>query len=54
MLLSFLPVFTLSGMEGRMFHPLAWTKTFALTGVSFLAITLVTNRLTKATQTYTL
>ncbi len=41
MLLSFLPVFALGGIEGRMFHPLAWTKTFALASVAVLAITLV-------------
>jgi Cu(I)/Ag(I) efflux system membrane protein CusA/SilA len=41
MVVSFLPVFALGGMEGRMFHPLAFTKTFALVGVSILAITLV-------------
>ncbi len=41
MLVSFLPVFSLSGMEGKMFHPLAFTKTFAMVGVSVLAITLV-------------
>jgi Cu(I)/Ag(I) efflux system membrane protein CusA/SilA len=41
MLISFIPVFALGGMEGRMFHPLAWTKTFAMLGVSILAITLV-------------
>ncbi|MEX2558480.1 MAG: efflux RND transporter permease subunit, partial [Pirellulales bacterium] len=41
MLISFIPVFALGGMEGRMFHPLAWTKTFAMVGVSILAITLV-------------
>jgi Cu(I)/Ag(I) efflux system membrane protein CusA/SilA len=40
-ILSFLPVFALSGMEGKMFHPLAWTKTFALIGVAILAVTLV-------------
>ena len=40
-ILSFLPVFALTGMEGKMFHPLAWTKTFALIGVAILAITLV-------------
>jgi Cu(I)/Ag(I) efflux system membrane protein CusA/SilA len=40
-ILSFLPVFALSGMEGKMFHPLAFTKTFALIGVAILAITLV-------------
>jgi Cu/Ag efflux pump CusA len=41
MVISFIPVFALGGMEGRMFHPLAFTKTFALVGVSLLAITLV-------------
>jgi Cu(I)/Ag(I) efflux system membrane protein CusA/SilA len=41
MVISFIPVFALGGMEGRMFHPLAFTKTFALVGVSILAITLV-------------
>ena len=40
-ILSFLPVFALSGREGKMFHPLAWTKTFALVGVALLSITLV-------------
>lgn len=40
-ILSFLPVFALSGMEGKMFHPLAFTKTFALIGVAILAVTLV-------------
>jgi Cu(I)/Ag(I) efflux system membrane protein CusA/SilA len=41
MLLSFLPVFALGGMEGKMFHPLAFTKSFALLAVAVLAITLV-------------
>jgi Cu(I)/Ag(I) efflux system membrane protein CusA/SilA len=41
MLLSFAPIFTLGGMEGKMFNPLAYTKTFALAGVAFLGITLV-------------
>ncbi len=41
MIISFIPVFALGGMEGRMFHPLAFTKSFALIGVSILAITLV-------------
>jgi Cu(I)/Ag(I) efflux system membrane protein CusA/SilA len=41
MVISFIPVFALGGMEGRMFHPLAWTKTFAMIGVSILAITLI-------------
>ncbi|MGD9722629.1 MAG: efflux RND transporter permease subunit [Pirellulales bacterium] len=41
MIISFIPVFALGGMEGKMFHPLAYTKSFALIGVSVLAITLV-------------
>ncbi|MDX2059698.1 MAG: efflux RND transporter permease subunit [Gemmatimonadales bacterium] len=40
-IVSFLPVFALTGRSGKMFHPLAWTKTFALIGVALLAITLV-------------
>ena len=39
--LSFLPVFTLEAQEGRMFAPLAFTKTFAMAGAALLAITLV-------------
>jgi Cu(I)/Ag(I) efflux system membrane protein CusA/SilA len=38
---SFLPVFLLEAQEGRMFGPLAWTKTFAVAFSSLLAITLV-------------
>jgi len=41
MLVSFLPVFALGGVEGRMFRPLAYTKTFALLAVAVLAVTLV-------------
>lgn len=37
---SFLPVFLLTGIEGKLFHPLAWTKTFILIIDAFLAITL--------------
>ncbi len=37
---SFLPVFLLTGMEGKLFHPLAWTKTFILLVDALLAITL--------------
>ena len=37
---SFLPVFLLTGMEGKLFHPLAWTKTFILLVDAVLAITL--------------
>jgi len=36
---SFLPVFLLTGMEGKMFHPLAFTKTFILLVDAILAIT---------------
>ena len=39
--LSFLPVFTLEAQEGRMFTPLAYTKTFAMAGAALLSITLV-------------
>src|SRR6476620_834098 len=38
---SFLPVFLLTGMEGKLFHPLAWTKTFILLIDAILAITLM-------------
>ena len=38
---SFLPVFTLESQEGRLFAPLAWTKTFAMAGASLLSVTLV-------------
>lgn len=41
MLVSFLPVFALGGMEGKMFLPLAYTKTFAMIGVAILAVTFV-------------
>ena len=40
-IVSFLPVFALTGREGKLFHPLAYTKTFALVGVALLSITLV-------------
>jgi len=39
--LSFLPVFTLEAQEGRMFTPLAYTKTFAMAAAAGLSITLV-------------
>ena len=39
--LSFLPVFVLQAQEGRMFAPLAWTKTWALASAAALSITLV-------------
>ena len=38
---SFLPVFALEQQEGRLFKPLAFTKTFAMAGSAFLSITLV-------------
>ena len=38
---SFLPVFTLEAQEGRLFKPLAWTKTLAMASASLLALTLV-------------
>jgi Cu/Ag efflux pump CusA len=41
MLISFIPVFMLSGREGKYFHPLAFTKSFALLGVALISITLV-------------
>jgi len=39
--LSFLPVFTLEAQEGRLFAPLAYTKTFAMAAAAGLSITLV-------------
>ena len=41
MLLSFVPVFALSGREGKLFHPLAFTKSFALLGVALISVTVV-------------
>jgi Cu(I)/Ag(I) efflux system membrane protein CusA/SilA len=41
MLLSFVPVFMLSGREGKLFHPLAFTKSFAMIGVALISVTLV-------------
>jgi Cu(I)/Ag(I) efflux system membrane protein CusA/SilA len=38
---SFLPVFTLEAQEGRLFRPLAYTKTYAMLGAALLAITIV-------------
>ena len=38
---SFLPVFTLEAQEGRLFKPLAYTKTFSMAGAALLSITLV-------------
>ena len=39
--LSFTPVFALEAQEGRLFHPLAFTKTFAMAASAILAITLI-------------
>ena len=40
-ILAFIPIFQLTGQEGKLFHPLAWTKTFAMIGATVLAVTLV-------------
>ena len=40
-ILAFMPVFALTGQEGKLFHPLAYTKTFAMLGASILSVTLV-------------
>lgn len=40
-ILAFVPVFALTGQEGKLFHPLAWTKTFAMIGSTLLAVTAV-------------
>ncbi|WP_337865511.1 CusA/CzcA family heavy metal efflux RND transporter [Ignavibacterium sp.] len=39
--ISFLPVFTLEQQEGRMFKPLAFTKTYSMAGAAILAVTIV-------------
>lgn len=38
---SFIPVFALEAQEGRLFHPLAWTKTLAMAAAALLSVTLV-------------
>jgi len=38
---SFVPVFSLQAQEGRLFKPLAFTKTYAMAGAAFLSVTLV-------------
>ncbi len=38
---SFLPIFALEAQEGRLFHPLAYTKTYAMAGAAMLSVTLV-------------
>lgn len=40
-ILAFVPVFSLTGQEGKLFHPLAFTKTFAMIGATLLSVTLV-------------
>jgi Cu(I)/Ag(I) efflux system membrane protein CusA/SilA len=40
-ILAFVPVFALTGQEGKLFHPLAFTKTFAMVGSTIFAVTLV-------------
>jgi Cu(I)/Ag(I) efflux system membrane protein CusA/SilA len=40
-ILAFLPVFALTGQEGKLFHPLAFTKTFSMIGATVLSVTLV-------------
>ena len=40
-ILAFVPVFALAGREGKLFHPLAFTKTFAMVGATLIAVTLV-------------
>lgn len=40
-LVSFLPVFLLTGQEGKLFHPLAFTKTFAMLGSAIVVLTLI-------------
>jgi len=40
-ILAFVPVFSLTGKEGKLFHPLAFTKTFAMLAATIMALTLV-------------
>lgn len=40
-ILAFVPVFALTGQEGKLFHPLAFTKTFAMVGATIISISLV-------------
>ncbi|HUF03578.1 MAG TPA: CusA/CzcA family heavy metal efflux RND transporter [Aridibacter sp.] len=40
-ILAFIPVFALEGREGKLFHPLAFTKTFAMVAATIIAVTLV-------------
>jgi Cu(I)/Ag(I) efflux system membrane protein CusA/SilA len=50
MVVSFLPVFLLEGQEGKLFRPLAFTKTFVLLGSAVIAITLVPMLMTMLTR----
>ena len=40
-ILAFIPVFALTGQEGKLFHPLAFAKTFSMAGATLLSVTLV-------------
>ena len=50
MVVSFLPVFLLEGQEGKLFRPLAFTKTFVLAGSAIISITLVPMLMTILTR----
>ena len=50
MVVSFLPVFLLQGEEGKLFRPLAFTKTFVLAGSAIIAVTLVPVLMTLLTR----
>jgi copper/silver efflux system protein len=50
MVVSFLPVFLLEGQEGKLFRPLAYTKTFVLIGSAIIAVTLVPMLMTLLTR----
>ncbi|MDP2209600.1 MAG: CusA/CzcA family heavy metal efflux RND transporter, partial [Bacteroidota bacterium] len=50
MVVSFLPVFLLTGQEGKLFHPLAFTKSFVMIGSAIIAITLVPMLMTMLTR----
>src|SRR5206468_2991488 len=40
-LISFIPVFAMSGREGKLFHPMAFTKSLAMIGVALISVTVV-------------
>ncbi len=50
MVVSFIPVFFLEGQEGKLFRPLAFTKTFVMAGSAIIAITLVPVLMTMLTR----